>query len=902
MLNYQRVSQKKLIEGKRKESIVVKLTGLAVLVAALAFAGPRPGDFRVLGPGGGGAQFNPTISPHDAKTVLVSCDMTGAYITRDAGESWRMFNLRGTVRFFAFDPVDPKTMYVQVTGLWRTNDGGDTWSLVYPKPSAIKHIQMADDHASERIVAEPDPIGTITALAIDPANSRILYVAGAKERSTALWVSANAGESWERLHDLPERAGKIWIAEDSPKNSRALYIAGASYVTRRVNGEWQQSSTPTKFTGISGGFQGRAGEPLIYGITDSEIYVSEDGGRKWTPRTLPGTGARFRAIAASVNNPKTAYVSYHRLKDNDGTWFGVAKTTDQGRTWTLGWKENNDKPAANVHDAWVTARFGPDWGENPINMGVAPGDADIAYGTDFGRTLRSTDGGETWEAVYSRKTEAGWTSTGLDVTTTYGYHFDPFDAKRQFITYTDIGLFRSEDGGHSWVSSTEGVPDRWVNTTYWVEFDPEVRGRMWGVMSYVHDLPRPKMFRGGGVERYNGGVCRSDDGGRTWKVTSKGMEPTAPTHILLDPTSPKDSRTLYVAAFGRGVYKSTDGGASWTLKNNGITQKEPFAWRLSRASDGTLYVIIARRSENGSIGDAGDGAIYKSTDGAEHWTPVPLPQGVNGPNGLAIDTKDDRRLYLAAWARAAGTHGEGGGIYLSGDGGENWKQVLDRDQHVYDVVADPRNPKRLYAAGFESSAWISDDRGEHWSRIPGYNFKWGHRAHARSRRSEQGLHNDLRRQRLARPHRRHVRHRCRHRHARDAAGEQSIRLLQTAILFVVAAGLYAENVVIRPKRIDAILTNPGMGIQTFQRFNGDPLNGGLSWSEEGPVAKIAQGSAPDFPATTISYCRWFWETLEPEKGHVRWEILDKALAEAAAHGQKLAIRLMPYDQKHPMPE
>jgi photosystem II stability/assembly factor-like uncharacterized protein len=53
--------------------------------------------------------------------------------------------------------------------------------------------------------------------------------------------------------------------------------------------------------------------------------------------------------------------------------------------------------------------------------------------------------------------------------------------------------------------------------------------------------------------------------------------------------------------------------------------------------------------------------------------------------------------------------------------------VLDRDRHVYDVTIDPRNPDLLYAAGFESSAWRSTDRGEHWTRIPGYNFKWGHR-------------------------------------------------------------------------------------------------------------------------------------------------------------------------------
>jgi photosystem II stability/assembly factor-like uncharacterized protein len=104
-----------------------------------------------------------------------------------------------------------------------------------------------------------------------------------------------------------------------------------------------------------------------------------------------------------------------------------------------------------------------------------------------------------------------------------------------------------------------------------------------------------------------------------------------------------------------------------------------------------------------------------------------LPEGVNAPNGLAIDPESPERLYLAAWARAAGQHGEGGGIFLSEDAGKSWKNVLDRDQHVYDVTIDPRDSKVLYAAGFESSVWRSTDRGLRWSRVQGFNFKWAHR-------------------------------------------------------------------------------------------------------------------------------------------------------------------------------
>ena len=179
------------------------------------------------------------------------------------------------------------------------------------------------------------------------------------------------------------------------------------------------------------------------------------------------------------------------------------------------------------------------------------------------------------------------------------------------------------------------------------------------------------------------------------------MEETAATHILMDPSSPEGARVLYVAAFGRGVYKSVDDGHTWTLKNKGIKQREPFAWRIIRDSQGTLYVLISRRSEDGSIGTEKDGAIYKSTDGAETWSPVAMPEGSNAPNGLAIDPADLQRLYLAAWARAVGVHGDGGGVYLSEDAGKTWRLVLDRDRHVYDVTIDPRDAKILYAAGFE---------------------------------------------------------------------------------------------------------------------------------------------------------------------------------------------------------
>jgi photosystem II stability/assembly factor-like uncharacterized protein len=708
-----------------------------VLLAALAVSSEtdRPGGFTVLGPGGGGAMFHPSVSPHDIETVLVSCDMTGAYISHDGGKSWRMFNLRGVVEFFVFDPKDKDVIYAQATGLWRSSDNGETWNLVYPKPSSVKGVRMNSDHSDEEIIAQPDPLGSIAAMAIDPGDSRTFYVATGNRRNAAfaMFVSHDAGDTWSKLGDLPDFATKIWVNPHSPAKERTLVIAGPQLLAaKRGHGALQVLPLPPgkSVPDVSAGFSAD-GKAILYAIGDESAFVSNDEGRNWRKVALGDGAIKVRAVGTSVRKPEIAYVSYRDLQEGAVKYMGVAKTTDAGKTWKPVWKEESSvagKPAANVHDAWITERFGSDWGENPLALTVADQDPNVSYGTDLGRTMRTTDGGATWVAVYSKRVDqSGWTSTGLDVTNAYGYHFDPFEQKRQFITTTDIGLFRSEDGGKSWISSTNGVPQDWLNTTYWMVFDPDVKGRVWSVNSGTHDLPRPKMWRHGGIAKYKGGVCKSQDGGKTWVKSNDGMEQTAATHILMDPTSPVDERILYVTGFGRGVYKSGDGGKSWQLKNTGILQKEPFAWRIVRDNKGMLYLLIARRSEDDSIGTDGDGAIYRSPDGAEHWNPITLPQGTNAPNGLAVDPQDTNRLYLATWARATGQHGDGGGVFLSEDGGKSWRQVLDRDRHVYDVTIDPRDSRILYAAGFESSAWRSLDRGEHWQRIPGFNFKWGYR-------------------------------------------------------------------------------------------------------------------------------------------------------------------------------
>jgi hypothetical protein len=720
---------------------------------------PRLDAWRILGPGGGGTMRRPAVSPHDPRVVVEGCDMTGAYVTRDGGNSWRMFHLGWVVDTFAFDPRDENVIYAGTGALWRSEDAGRTWSMVFPDPRRNTVEHGLGDHA-DVVYTTDDPLYpsgldvNIQAIAIDAADTRRLFIAssatppgppGSQPTGHSMILgSEDRGWTWTRVAEL---ATERVFAIHAEGGAVRVLAETASY--EGGPGRWQRFDPPGGARIQSGSF-GRDGASLLaYATTEAGVHVSENGGRSWRASNgtlgalLAGDGtegwgpaARSKPslgpVAASAGHGRTAYVGLRGLRDTDGARFnGIARTSDGGRSWSVVHREA-DRPSSNLEPSWIETRALEDghsvWFDAPYDLAVAPGTPDVCYATDLFRTYRTLDGGRTWAQVSSaRRGDDRWVSRGLDVTSTYGVHWDPFDAQRVFVSTTDIGLFRSEDGGGTWTGSTRGVPTRWRNTTYWIAFDPEVKDLAWGAFSGTHDLPRPKMWRRTDPEKFQGGVGRSTDGGRSWTPSNDGMAESAITQVLVDPASPRGRRTLYAPAFGRGVYKSVDDGRTWQLKNAGLEQRQPFAWRLTRGDDATLYLVVARRSERGRIGDADDGALYRSTDGAEHWTRMTLPPGVNGPNGLAVDPRDPRRLYLAAWGVATPGGDTGGGVFLSSDGGATWTNVLPGSQHVYDVTVDPRDPSVLYASGFDQAAYRSADRGATWSRLRGFNFKWAHR-------------------------------------------------------------------------------------------------------------------------------------------------------------------------------
>ena len=91
------------------------------------------------------------------------------------------------------------------------------------------------------------------------------------------------------------------------------------------------------------------------------------------------------------------------------------------------------------------------------------------------------------------------------------------------------------------------------------------------------------------------------------------------------------------------------------------------------------------------------------------------------------------------------------------------------------------------------------------------------------------------------------------------------KTLWLPVIALFSSFSYAQHdtVIVRPVPIDDVLQNPGMGITTFQRFNGQATNPALKWSEVGPETKLPQATTkPPFPAVFRAAARAAWGLLK----------------------------------------
>ena len=163
---------------------------------------------------------------------------------------------------------------------------------------------------------------------------------------------------------------------------------------------------------------------------------------------------------------------------------------------------------------------------------------------------------------------------------------------------------------------------------------------------------------------------------------------------------PGDPTTYYFGATGGGVWKSTDGANTWSpiFDKDGAPSIGSVA--VAQSDPNVLYVGTGEACIRGNISQ-GDG-VWKSMDAGKSWKNVGLKDS-RAIGRVIINPRNPDVVFVAALGHPFGPNNERG-IFRSTDGGKNWEKVLYKDENTgaIDVVFDPRNANILFASLWET--------------------------------------------------------------------------------------------------------------------------------------------------------------------------------------------------------
>ena len=420
------------------------------VAAATVYAATGAAYLRSLD---GGASWTKVLKtrqiPQDLKAhpfesgTLFAATHRGVEKSTDGGQTWSRLGGQGGPRLstaLAVDRQDPRRIFAggrHDEGLWRTSDGGATWTLDagplltrgfaseiwLPKgpPSTLYLVTDAgvvaspDDGATWRLLTPRGAgLAVFDLLALE-SGPRRLY-AGTAE---GLFVSADDGGSWSSLPGAGSTQVRTLDADSSPR-------------------------------------------PRLFAGTPLQTLASDDGGGSW--RDVTPEGGPSQLVVVDRVRPETVY------SWNDS---GIYRSRNRGETWTLtAAEENNCFSALVPHPTIADALFGASscciisegepcggvfrsfdgWSTREEilagagDLAVQP--PDTLFATAFGDIHRSPDLGDTWQLV-SEELGGGGASELL---------VDPTDPSVIFAAGPGIRLAVSEDGGDTWGFLDRGLP------------------------------------------------------------------------------------------------------------------------------------------------------------------------------------------------------------------------------------------------------------------------------------------------------------------------------------------------------------------------------------------------------------------------------------------------------------
>jgi photosystem II stability/assembly factor-like uncharacterized protein len=296
-----------------------------------------------------------------------------------------------------------------------------------------------------------------------------------------------------------------------------------------------------------------------------------------------------------------------------------------------------------------------------------------------------------------------------------------------YIGTASGGLWKSESGGIDWKPIFDKQAVASIGAVAIQQSNPDV---IWAGTGEGN----PRNSLTGGY-----GLYKSLDAGKTWKLV--GLEKTRNIHkIIIDKDNPN---TVYVGAIGspwgahpeRGVFKTTDGGKTWkkSLYVNNRTGVADLVVDPSNPNK-LIAALWEHQRKPWTFKSGGEGSgMYITYDGGENWKKLSdkdgLPKGNLGRIGLAIAPSNPKFVYALVEAKK-------NALYKSEDGGITWKMVNDtssgrgpggignRPFYYSDIFVDPMNENRIYSVFTYVN--VSEDGGKSFKQLmPAYGTSKG---------------------------------------------------------------------------------------------------------------------------------------------------------------------------------
>ncbi|WP_088323063.1 WD40/YVTN/BNR-like repeat-containing protein [Polaribacter tangerinus] len=278
------------------------------------------------------------------------------------------------------------------------------------------------------------------------------------------------------------------------------------------------------------------------------------------------------------------------------------------------------------------------------------------------------------------------------------------------------GIWKSTSGGIKWEPIFEKEVTASIGAVAIQQSNPSV---IWAGTGEGN----PRNSLNGGY-----GIYKSIDAGKTWQAM--GLEKTRHIHrVVIDPTNPN---IVYVGAIGspwgehkeRGVYKTIDGGKTWkqVLFTN-ITSGAADLIMDPKNPNKLIAAMWEHKREPWFFKSGGKGSgLYITHDGGDNWKKVTekegFPKGELGRIGVAISPSEPNIIYALVEAKK-------NALYKSEDGGFKWKKVNDkpgignRPFYYSEIYVDPQNENRLYTVFTYVN--VSEDGGKNFKQLmPAY--------------------------------------------------------------------------------------------------------------------------------------------------------------------------------------